>query len=250
MLSTNRPAPSAWLNLRHSVPEREAAFVKGLTHCGYKVQSGLPTRIGPRDIFVTWNRIRDGHSCAARFEAEGNRVFVTENALWGNDFAGRRWYGLFPDYHNILPRAPLPVDANRFNRLDVELSPWRQEGETIILAQRGIGAPVTAMPIDWPRRALKRYGGRVRAHPGRYPEQATPLDSDLRKIGKVVTWSSGAAIRALELGIPVTSEMPRFIGEQNNTDAGRLAMFRQLGMYQWTLEEIAAGEPFARLIEC
>jgi hypothetical protein len=64
----------------------------------------------------------------------------------------------------------------------------------------------------------------------------------------VVTWGSGAAIKALQWGIPVVSEMPDWIGEQDNTDAGRLEMFRRLAWAQWTMEEIAHGEPFARLL--
>lgn len=249
MLSTNRPRPVAWLNLRHTVGERQAAFIAGLTRQGYSVRQGFPGRIGPRDAFCTWNRIGDGHAWANRFEAEGRPVLVAENAAWGNDFAGRRWYGIFPDFHNMLPRAPLPVDSNRFDRIDVELAPWKADGETLILPQRGIGPPQTAMPADWTRRALKRYGGRVRAHPGRTPELAIPFSQDLQSVSQAVTWGSGAAVKALVLGVSVLSDMPRWIAEQDNTDAGRLAMFRQLAMYQWTLDEIAYGEPFARLLK-
>lgn len=249
MLSTNRPRPSAWLNLRHTVPERQAAFIEGLTRQGYSARVGFPGRIGPRDIFVTWNRIGEGHVVANQFEAEGCRVLVAENALWGNGFAGRRWYGLFPDYHNTLPRMPLSVDQIRFDRLGVTFPEWVVDGETLILPQRGIGPPQTAMPAEWTRRALKRHGGRVRPHPGRYPEQVVSLEQDLKGINLAVTWSSGAAIKALLLGVSVLSEMPNWIGAQDNTDEGRLSMFRRLAMYQWTLEEIAAGEPFARLLK-
>ena len=49
-------------------------------------------------------------------------------------------------------------------------------------------------------------------------------------------------------GIPALSEMPHWIGEQDNTEAGRLAMFRRLAWAQWTHEEIADGEAFARLL--
>ena len=66
--------------------------------------------------------------------------------------------------------------------------------------------------------------------------------------GKVVTWGSGAAIKALQMGIRVHSDMPHWIGEQDNTTEGRLAMFRRLAWAQWTLEEIASGLPFERLL--
>jgi hypothetical protein len=50
-------------------------------------------------------------------------------------------------------------------------------------------------------------------------------------------------------GIRVESHMPNWIAEQDNTDAGRLACFRRLSWAQWTLNEIASGETFARLLD-
>jgi hypothetical protein len=102
------------------------------------------------------------------------------------------------------------------------------------------------MPMGWAIKAHKRYGGRVRAHPGR--SELLPLESDLAHCGKVVTWGSGAAIKALMMGIPVISEMPNWIGMQDNSLAGRLEMFRKLAYAQWTLDEIRTGEPFGRLL--
>jgi hypothetical protein len=42
--------------------------------------------------------------------------------------------------------------------------------------------------------------------------------------------------------------MPGWIAEQDNTDAGRLAMLRTLAWAQWRLSEIESGEAFERLI--
>jgi hypothetical protein len=64
----------------------------------------------------------------------------------------------------------------------------------------------------------------------------------------VITWGSGAAVRALLRGIPVESHMPNWIAAQDNTDAGRLAMFRRLAWANWRLSEIADGVPFRRLL--
>ena len=98
------------------------------------------------------------------------------------------------------------------------------------------------MPSDWPR--VQR--GRLRPHPGKL--LGKPLEDDLAGAGKVVTWGSGAAVKALLMGIPVESHMPRWVAEQDNTEAGRLAMFRRLAWAQWTIDEIASGEPFRRLL--
>jgi hypothetical protein len=42
--------------------------------------------------------------------------------------------------------------------------------------------------------------------------------------------------------------MPNWIGAQDNTDHGRLSMFRRLAWAQWRIEEIANGDPFAWLL--
>ena len=113
----------------------------------------------------------------------------------------------------------------------------------MILPQRGIGARPTAMPGGW----TKGHKGRVRAHPGQ--RDCIPLEEDLKDCGKVITWGSGAAIKALMWGIPVESYMPKWIGKQDNTDAGRLAMFRRLAWAQFRLSEFESGEAFARMLE-
>lgn len=235
----------AWLNLRHAVPERWRAFAAGLQRLGYTVQPGVTQRPGPRDVLVSWNRVQDGRLAADAFESRGRPVLVTENASWGNDFAGRRWYTLARGLHNTAARFPVG-GPERWAGLGVELEPWRRGGETVILPQRGIGPPAVAMPRHWPGQAFKRHGGRIRPHPGQ--GGGVDLQEDLAQAGQVVTWGSGAAIKALLWGIPVRSDMPGWIGEQDNTDAGRLQMFERLAWAQWTLDEIASGEPFARLL--
>ncbi|MCB1836274.1 MAG: hypothetical protein KDH99_01525 [Alcanivoracaceae bacterium] len=200
----------------------------------------------PGDIFVTWNRISTGERVARLFESRGLPVLVTENAAWGNGFAGDRWYSLAKTYHNTAGCFPVG-GHDRWDALGVELAPFREFGETVLLPQRGIGSKPTVMARSWPGDALKRYGGRVRAHPGQRP--AKPLEDDLAHCGRVITWGSGAAIKALMMGIPVISEMPRWIGEQDNTDIGRLAMFRRLAWAQWRLSEFESGEAFAWLLE-
>lgn len=233
----------AWLNLRHNVAERVAAVTSGLQRLGYTVRHETTMRPGPRDVLITWNRIREGHTVANAFEYEGCRVFVMENATWGNDFAGYRWYSLCEKYHNTQQDPSRYGGRDRWDALHVELKPWRTDGMTVILPSRGIGPPGVAMPLDWTRRALKRHGGRVRQHPGRGIE--APLEWDLKHAGRVVTWGSGAAVKALMLGLPVISEMPRWIGTQDNTDEGRLEMLRRLAWAQWSIGEFENGSAFA-----
>lgn len=235
----------AWLNLRHPIPKRREAFISGLERIGYAVVENVTTRPGDQDIFVTWNRIGAGRVTAATFEARGLPVIVTENASWGNDFGFGHWYTLAREYHNMAGRFAVG-GPERWDSLGEVLAPWKPEGETLILPQRGIGPVGVAMPPDWPHLTQKRTKARVRPHPG--TGRCVPLEQDLARVGHVITWGSGAAIKAVMMGIKVTSEMPQWIGEQDNTDEGRLSMFRRLAWAQWQLDELATGEPFARLL--
>lgn len=231
----------AWLNLRHPDSARAHAFQSGLQRLGYRVEHTLPIRPAQGDILVTWNRLNVGNAWACQFDEAGWPVLVTENATWGNDFNRGKWLFLGRNCHNTAGCATYG-GPERWDRLGVEPKPWRTEGETVILAQRGIGVAPTRMPNDWPEDARRRHGGRIRNHPGRYA--GTPLEADLANCGKVVTWGSGAAVKALLMGIPVVSEMPNWIGACEPTDAGRLEMLRGLAWNQWTLDEIASGEAF------
>lgn len=217
-------------------------FRQGLERCGFEVRPGLTVTPGDGDILVSWNRIGSAHRAAEAFEAAGRPVLVTENAAWGNDFAGERWYSLARNYHNMSGRFPIG-GASRWDDLGIELASWRNSGETVVLPSRGIGPPGVAMPAGW----TQRQNGRVRVHPGRNPNPV-PLEQDLAKAGKVITWGSGAAIKALLWGIQVESHMQAWIGEQDNEDAGRLAMFRRLAWAQWRHSEISSGEVFARML--
>jgi hypothetical protein len=231
----------AWLNLRFTVPERRAAFASGVERLGFEVKHELTRDPRAGDVMVTWNRIHEGDEAARIFTDRGLPVVVSENSSWGNSFAGREWYTVCKDYHNVAGCFPVG-GPERWDSLGVELEPWRTEGETVVLASRGIGPACYRMPRDWPQ----RQQGRLRAHPGR--GEGKPLREDLANCGRVVTWGSGAAVRALIWGIPVESHQPNWIAAQDNTDAGRLAMLRRLAWAQWTMEEIASGEPIARLL--
>ncbi len=235
----------AFLNLRHSVPERRAAFVKGLERHGYRVVEELCNQPRERDILVSWNLIHSARHTADVFESRGLKVLVTENASWGNDFLGGHWYTLARGRHNTAGRVAYG-GPDRWDRLGYQLSDWRGGSEVLILPQRGIGPPGVAMPHGWAERTQKATGGRIRQHPGQ--GASAPLEQDLTHAKEVRTWGSGAAIKALMWGIPVVSDMPDWIAEQDNTYAGRIEMFRRLAWAQWTLKEIADGEAFAHVL--
>jgi hypothetical protein len=233
--------PTAWLALRDGLHYRRDAFAAGLAAHGFEVRERLTDRPRAGDVLVLWNRYGENDRCAHVFEARGLPVIVAENAAWGNDFAGDRWYSVARGVHNTADCFPVG-GPERWDSLGVELAPWRTGDEIVGLPQRGIGPAGTAMPRGWKPPGCTR----IRPHPG--TGKAVPLEQDLARAGKVVTWGSGAAVKALLWGIRVESHMPDWIAAQDNTDTGRLAMFRRLAWAQWRLSEIAAGEPFRRLL--
>jgi len=234
-MATNSSAV-AWLNERTKVVGRKEALVEGLRANGFSVQEGIPRTVA--DVFVTWNRFGEADAVARAFERAGKRVIVIENSSW-NGLVPGRWLHIAPNRHNTAGVYRVGSPA-RWDALGVPLEPWREEGgETVALSQRGIGVPPTAMPKDWPMQQRCR----VRRHPGR-GATTDDLRRDLVRCSRVRTWGSAAAILALAWGVRVESDMPRWIGAQDNTDAGRVGMFRLLAWAQWRIEEIASGEAF------
>jgi len=228
----------AFLGLRESLHYRREAFASGLERCGYTVLHEVTTRPKRGDLLCIWNRYRHGAAAADAFERAGLPVLVAENATWGNDFAGERWFSIARNYHNTAGRFPVG-GPERWDSLGVDLAPFRPAGGEIVgLPQRGIGPKGVAMPAGWRPKGCDR----IRPHPGVNP--CVPLEQDLAHASEVRTWGSGAAVRALMWGIRVQSSMPNWIGEQDNTEAGRLAMFRRLAWAQWRISEIADGTPF------
>lgn len=234
----------AYLNLRFTLPERRALFHSGLKRLGYEIVDGLTRTPERGDILVTWSRIGPGDEAARLFCERGNAVIVAENCTFGsNEFAGRQWYHLARTYHNVAGMFPVG-GPERWDSLGIELEPFRVKGETVVLASRGIGPAAYRMPGQWQFRQL----GRLRPHPGRNAGAVKPLRDDLANCGKVITWGSAAAVQALMWGISVRAHQPEWVAAQDNTEAGRLAMFRTLAWGQSTHEEISSGEAFERLL--
>lgn len=236
----------AHIHLRYTVAERRAAFVNGIRRMGYVPSFGLPERWGDNDILIVWNRINMGNVVAQKFQDAGQIVIVAENSVWGNDFLGRRWYSVARNYHNTDECFPL-MGNHRWDGLGVELEPFRPKGGgLVILPQRGIGSAPTRMPAGWAERTQRIIGGRIRHHPGK--RESKSLREDLDGVSAVYTWGSGAAVKALMWGCRVFSDMPNWIAVQNNTEEGRLSMFRRLAWAQRELHEIESGEAFACLL--
>lgn len=245
----------AWIALKEMPHYRRDAFAEGAKRIGYQPEFSLTHRPGPHDLLIIWNRYGASASAAALFEQEGLPVLVAENGYLGNEFAGSRWYAISRNLHNGAGSWN-HYGSSRWDSLGVELQPFRLSGEELVLLpQRGIGSEGVAMPRNWEFHAQQRSGGRVRSHPGLRP--CTPLEQDLSKAYAVYTWGSGAAIKALLWGIPVYSDMPKWIAapasarygeELNRSEFARLEMFRRLAWAMWRLEEIENGQALDMLL--
>jgi hypothetical protein len=245
-----------------------AAFTAGLEACGYTVHERIaePT---PDDVFLSWNRMGAANTEARRFEAAKARVIVAENGYLGAVWSRPgRWFAMALGHHNGAGRWPVG-GPERWESWGVEMDPMRTiefYDDTprfnmikggVMLAQRGIGEPALRPPERWTEQTARSLGFRIRRHPG--ISQSMPLlFDDLRGVSVVATWSSGAALKAMLLGVHVIHGMPGWIGAQASTPFGspinphdrRLAMFRRLAWAMWHEEEAAAGVPFRRLLEC
>jgi len=147
------------------------------------------------------------------------------------------------------------------------LQPWRADGGHILVCgQRGIGSPTMASPHNWHEqvaaklRAMTKRQVRVRVHPGN-KAAAVPRADELLGAWACVIWSSSSGVQALIAGIPVFYDAPHWICDgaagriaeietpfARDYDYERLAAMQRMAWAQWSLAEIASGEPFRRLL--
>lgn len=251
--------------IREPLIYRRAAFIAGLRAAGYMAVDRID-KPDAGDLLVTWNRYGHGHETAQQFERAGARVIVVENGYLGKSWLGDRWFAAALGQHNGAGTWPIG-GPERWDALNVTLYPWRSGGkERIILAQRGIGSSDVRSPDGWAERARAKYGGRIRAHPGKEIAKVS-LDEDLMNAASVITWGSSAALRALILGVPVWYEYPRWIGaiagrpiseffgpgktlaSVKRSDTDRTAMFRRLIWAMWRAREVEDGTMFRALLQ-
>lgn len=244
--------------LRLSLYYRRTCFDAGLKAAGFNVVQTLHDP-KPGDVLLIWNRYAGFNELAAYFERSRAKVLVTENGHLGKDWKGGEWFSLALGHHAGAGQWADGGPA-RWDSWGVELKPWQDGPRThLILGQRGIGEPGIASPDHWAETVQRRIGGRIRKHPG-VEKESVSLADDLAGTGNLVTWNSGAALKALMLGVAVWYDFPQWIGaeaarplsewgaEPKRDDAARLSMFQRMAWAMWTLNEIRTGEPIERLL--
>lgn len=275
----------AYLLIRAQPYYRRDAFAAGLRAAGCSVTMQAPARYDSDTLLVIWNRYNH-HDLACRVDAAGGTVLVAENGYLGKGGgtpkfdvhegqSADHYYALAIGGHNGSGRWHCG-GPERFAALGVELQPWRTDGEHVLICpSRNFGRPDMLMPSNWVEKtacALRRITQRpirIRAHPGN-DRPKRELDEDLQGAWAVVVWASSAGVHALVRGIPVICGAPWWICKgaafsgldkvellHDAADGGRFGrimrharqgVFERLAWAQWTVTEIASGEPFRHLL--
>jgi hypothetical protein len=232
------------------------AFEAGLAQVGYEITL-RPIAPKPGDLLVLWNRYLKDEREARAYEAAGATVLIVENPYLAPDIKPPPSLAIAQGHHN---GAGFWHVGNEARPIAWPIEPWRTDGDhVLIIPQRGLGEQGVAMPKGWPAQAehelktMTKRPIRVRPHPGVRPHP--PMDGDLKDCWAAVTWGSGGALKAICAGVPVFYQFPQWIGApaasrfvltdiENPYLGDRGFMLHRLSWAQWTIDEIAKGEPF------
>lgn len=256
---------------------RRDAFAAGLEKRGFRIMDKV-TDPGPGDVLVSWNMYPSNEATAQYWRQRGAKVLIAENGYIGKDKNGHQLYALARDGHNGSGKWYVGQE-DRWTPLGIELAPFRvKDGPIVVRAQRGIGTKLMASPPRWAREtvaALQRGMRRpviLRQHPADDRRQAL-YETDEKVLANchaLVIWASSMGVKALVAGVPVFYAAPHWImdyaaprlSRPGEDGAIRLpswsswpyvpqrmeALFR-LAWAQWSIDELASGEPFRYLLE-
>jgi hypothetical protein len=225
---------------------RRQAIVDGLKRLGYVIEtSGKPK--SRDDVWVTWNlKIGADEAFAKSWERAGGTVLVVENAYLQREDKTR--YAISVGGHCGSGWFPIGTE-DRFTELGFPLEDhWNPHGHVLVCGQRSIGSSLMASPSRWGEKMAEKlrsphWSVRFRSHPGNFAPKV-PLEHDLKGAQHCVIWSSSAGVRALTMNIPVRWHAPHWVCAGDEDPEVRLG---RMAHGQWSVSEIAAGEPFARM---
>lgn len=220
-------------------------FRAGLARAGFTLtdDAGRPE---PGDVMIVYNRRSLWASATRRaWLKRGATVIVIDNGF------------VYPTGTLYLSfrGGPSIERPGRWAALGIELQPWREAGEHIlVLPQRGMGLSDVVMPLDWAASASNRLRALSHRPILVRPPQARREALDFAGAWAVATWGSSAAIKAIIAGVPAFYELDGWAGApaarygledpERPFLGDRLPMLRHIASRQWTLAEIESGEPF------
>jgi hypothetical protein len=248
----------AVVQIRPQPSYRRAAFEDGLRRIGYSdirdYICGRAWPSGPDDLLVLWNLHRGpDETYARRWETKGGTVLVCENGYLQQ--VDKTHYAISVHGHNGSGWFPAGDGEARFAKLGFAIKPMHDYSDrlslkTVVRGQRGIGSELMFSPPRWHHQIAAKLRAKgvknvvVMEHPG--DKRKLEADAEaLKGAGRLVIWSSAMGVRALCEGVPVDYHAPRWIC--GGWKAGREKALHEMACGQWHHDEIATGEPFARM---
>lgn len=237
------------------------AMAAGINRCGDRaslVSVYAPHHAADVGVMYGWKR----HQQLQRYA----RFVYADLGYWQRDNYYRLAVGGWGPERYVCAGLP----ASRLEALGLQLKPWREQGNEIIVAgatakaagEHGLGY------MEWERRAVARLrecGRKVVYRPKPNDRLAQPIAGagyDTRPISEalanawaLVTHHSNSAVDALLAGIPVHCEIGAAaamsvpldqIGEAPLVE-GREQFLADVAWLQWTLDEMRSGEAWAHL---
>ena len=253
------------------------AFEKGIKRLGYKTDKN--------GIDVIWSVLWNGRMAAnkaiwERATRERRPVIVLEvgalqrNTLWKMGVGG---------VNNDAYFGPRANDRQRADKLGLTLAPWRTNDGPILFACQHNNSAQWNSPASQERwttetiETIRKHTDRqiiLRQHPRcpirfknlpantilqlpkKIPNTYDDYDFDVSRAYAVINWSSNPGIIAAMRGVPVFTSFSSLawsvanldVNKINNPDTpDRRQWLNDLAHTEWTTEEIATGEPIARL---
>jgi len=228
---------------------------------------GIETRVTsapayPRiddDFFVSWgDKIQTQESGVPHLILECGYINGT-----GRDYSANRLRFISTSWNRRhgLSDWLWPDEANgeRWNALGIELQPWRQDREYVLLLEQhpaDSGAPdVTMFRRDIIAECERReWPCRVRYHPSNHRNERT-LDEDLAEASLAITWCSTASVEAVIAGVPtytlgpgsIAAPVTRHLLEHGPFVGDRGQWANRLAYRQWTVSELADGSAWPHI---
>ncbi len=257
-----------------------AAFQQGLQKLGF--QSTIHDMTA--DVAVIWSvvwagRMKQNQAVWKAFRAAGKPVIVLEVGMLHR---GHTWkVGLNGTGNQSYSKQDL--DITRPQQLNLNISPWRNTGDDIVIAvqrydsEQWAGQPSTETWLKQTVSTLRQYTDRsiiIRSHPRQevvvlpgclvdrpmhIPNTYDDYDFDktLRHAWAVVNWNSGPGSQAIMSGVPAFVGPDSIAAPVANLDLSqietpnkpnRAQWLVEVSHSEWTVDEIAAGIPITRLL--
>lgn len=139
-----------------------------------------------------------GTTCWRDIEQTGDYLLVDRCSFGDTDkFVSLAWNG---HGRRANHKVPDTIDASRWERIGVDLAPWRSGGSRVLLCgQIDTWSPHYARPEEWYATVKATH---FRPHPAGYAEAPYPIERKFDDCGLAVTLNSSVGVQCVLDGIP------------------------------------------------